>query len=406
MSFLNSTSNGKKMIDKVFKAALKAKDDAATYGEDVVVNATLGTLFDETGTFVAFDSVWGPYQTSTNTQKAKYAASIQGNPRFRKAVHEWLFKHHSVPCEIIATPGGAGAVSSTLKNMLDPGQTVLRPSLAWGPYQTMATEFQLVDQSYNLFSEGHFDLTSFLRSCNDVMATQGKVVAIINDPCHNPSGYTMTTAEWASVLKELGTLATQGPVVIVHDIAYVDFSSNPSWKDRLLQYQSLPDNVMVVIAFSLSKTFTAYGMRVGAAVGISNDTAQLEAFKDAMIYSARSIWSTVNNSIMELFATITSDPKLLDNYLTEKQQYVTLIQQRADIFVNEAKQVGLPLYPYHEGFFATIIVDNVNKEILNQRLQDNHIFLVEVNNGLRVALCSVPTTKLKGLAQRIYDIIQ
>jgi aspartate aminotransferase/aromatic-amino-acid transaminase len=269
----------------------------------------------------------------------------------------------------------------------------------------MAKEFDLLTEEYNLFDGNHFDITSFKSSMNHIMNKQGKVLVILNDPCHNPSGYTMSDSEWAQVMSICEEVSNIGPVILLHDIAYVDFSTNPNWKASLIRYQTLPSNMMVVIAFSLSKTFTAYGMRVGASIAISNDKEQLEAFKDATIYSARSIWSTVNNSVMELFHHITTNPTLLDAYQREKQSYIDLIQERATIFVTEANNVGLPLYPHNEGFFATILVDNDKKEALNQSLQAQNIFLVEVNNGLRVALCSVPKQKLIGLAKRIHNIM-
>ena len=90
MNFLSSMSDGKKMTDKVFKAAVACFEDIEKHG-DIVINATLGTLFNEEGTLVAFDSVWNPYNNIDKIQKAKYASSIQGNPEFRKAVYQWLF---------------------------------------------------------------------------------------------------------------------------------------------------------------------------------------------------------------------------------------------------------------------------------------------------------------------------
>jgi aspartate aminotransferase/aromatic-amino-acid transaminase len=405
MAFLSKNSDGKKMVDKVFKAALKAKEAKQQYGDDQVVDATLGTLFDEDGKFVAFDSVWSPYDKMEHIQKAKYAASIQGNPNYRQAVYEWLFETENVPAEIIVTPGGAGAVSSTIKNVLDPGQILIKPSLSWGPYTTMAHEFDCKLTSYTLFKNGQFNIDSFKNTCNEVMEKQGKVLAIINDPCHNPSGYTMTPTEWNDIIHFINECSKKGPFVLLHDIAYVDFSTNPTWKKQLLDYQKLSDNAMVVIAFSLSKTFTAYGARVGAAVAITYNDEERNKFRDAEIYSARSIWSTCNNSVMELFYEITSNESLKKSYLDEKQSYIELIKERAAIFVTEATQVGLEIYPYSEGFFATIIVDDARKEEYNLKLQEHNIFTVEVAGGLRVALCSVSKRKLKGLAARIKAII-
>ena len=121
------------------------------------------------------------------------------------------------------------------------------------------------------------------------------------------------------------------------------------------KYTKLADNVMAVIAFSTSKTLTAYGARVGAAICITKNKEELQKFINAGIYSARSIWSTVNNSVMELFTLITTDQKYLNPYMKEKAFYVNLLKERSTIFVSEANQVGLDIYPYKEGFFGTLM---------------------------------------------------
>ena len=406
--FLNEKSNGKKMVDKVFKAAVAANIAKEKHG-DKVVNATLGTLFDENGVFVALESVWGPYETIENIQKAKYASSIQGNPGFRDAVYNWLFDglDEKIECEIIATPGGAGAITSTLKNILNPGETVVKPSQGWGPYKTMAFENDLTLTDYNMFKNGEFDLSDFEKTLNKVMEIQGKVLVIINDPCHNPTGYSLRPDEWDDIIDIVNTLSKKGPVIILNDIAYVDYNiEGDVWKKHFAKYNTLEKNVMVVIAFSCSKTLTAYGARVGAQVIITKDKEQLEAFKNAAIYSARSIWSTVNNSAMELFSLIAHDSYLLSKYKIEKQKYVDLLKERAHIITTEAKEIGLELYPFVEGFFVTIkIPDDKEKEALNLKLQKNNIFTVEVDGGLRIAICSVPKRKLVGLAKRIKDLM-
>ena len=406
MAFLNDLSDGKVMVDKVFKAAIKAREAKEKFGDDMVVDATLGTLFDEQGKFVAFDNVWGPYEKIEKIQKAKYASSIQGNPTYRDAVYKWLFGNEKIDCEIIVSPGGAGAISSTMHNILNPGQTVIKPSQGWGPYKTMATEFGLKLASYNLFKDSVFDIEDFKMTLERVMKDEGKALVIINDPCHNPTGYTMSGEEWNQVISFVNDLSERGPVVILNDIAYVDFCTNPTWKDHFLKYRDLNENVMAVIAFSLSKTFTAYGMRVGASIAITKNKEELAKFKNAGIYSARSIWSTVNNSVMELFAMISSDETLYRNYINEKQEYIQLLKDRSNIFISEAKEVGLEIYPFTEGFFTTLkITDNKEKENFNLLLQDNNIFTVEVDGGLRIALCSVPKRKLKGLARKIKDLM-
>ena len=176
-TFLNKLSDGKVIVDKVFKAAVAANIAKGTYG-DKVVDATLGTLFDEEGVFVAFDSVWKTYETIDKIQKAKYASSIQGNPDFNQAVYDWLFGNlnKKVICEIIATPGGAGAISSTMKNILNPGEIVIKPNQGWGPYKTMAEECALKLTDYNMFKSNSFDIENFKQVLSTIMNKQGKVL--------------------------------------------------------------------------------------------------------------------------------------------------------------------------------------------------------------------------------------
>ena len=96
----------------------------------------------------------------------------------------------------------------------------------------------------------------------------------------------------------------------------------------------------------------------------------------------------------------------LDAYMEEKAYYVDLLKQRSDIFTAEADACGLTYYPYKEGFFVTLKVeDNAFRDAYHQKLMDQHIYTVKVNKGIRVAVCSLSVEKCKGLAQRMKDIL-
>jgi aspartate/tyrosine/aromatic aminotransferase len=108
---------------------------------------------------------------------------------------------------------------------------------------------------------------------------------------------------------------------------------------------------------------------------------------------------------MKLFSTIESTPSIKEAYTLEKQFYIDLLKERADIFLKEAREVGLPIYPFKEGFFITIKVEDDKIEDYNQRLQENHIFTVSVAHGLRVAICSVSKKQIQGLAKKIHTTL-
>ncbi len=407
--FISEYAHGKEIVDTVFEAASGAISAIKKHGDDAVVNGAFGTYFKEDKTFLTFDSVYRVFDKVPDFQKGKYASSIAGPPEFQEAVKEWLFKSAGldIDADVIATPGGTGALSSTTKNTLAPGETVIHPDIGWGPYKTIAKENNTPVEYYQLFDGDAFNLESFKATCTKVMKDQGKVLAFINDPCQNPTGYTMSQEEWDDVLSFINELSEQGPFILLHDIAYIDFNQKgDDYKKLFEKFTTMNENVLTVIAFSASKTLTAYGWRVGAQVLISSNEEGRRKFKHACGNSARGGWSTVNNGGMVCFSEIALNENNKAAYMKEKNAYVTLLKERAEIMIEEAKDVGLPLYPYHEGFFITIRIDDqVVKNELHLKLKNHNIFFVNVYGGLRVAICSIPKTKLKGLAKRVKNVL-
>ena len=167
-------------------------------------------------------------------------------------------------------------------------------------------------------------------------------------------------------------------------------------------FDSISDNVVVVIAFSLSKSMTSYGLRCGAAIILAQKEQAVQEVKIVFEKNARATWSNINNGAMNMFVDVMKNHK--EEYNEERNQYVSLLKERSDIFVQEAKEVGLKHYPYKEGFFVTLSIDNETRDKYHQALMDQHIYTVKVNNGIRVAVCSLSVDKVKGLAKRMKDI--
>ncbi len=410
--FISESAHGKEIVDVVFEAAQGAVKAMNTHGDANVVNGAFGTFFKEDGTFMTFDTFYRAFDKVPNVQKARYASSIAGPKIFQDAVKDWLFGSIDleIDADVIATPGGTGALSSTIKNTLTPGESVIHPDIGWGPYKTIAKEQNTPVEYYTLFDGESFNVDSFRETTQRVMRKQGKVLVFINDPCQNPTGYTMRKSEWDEVITILNTLSDEGPVVLLHDIAYIDFNlKGDEYKHLFKRFSEMNDNVLTVVAFSASKSMTAYGMRLGAQVLISRNETGRKRFKHACGNTARGSWSTINNGAMMAFANIALDASLKKEYLQEKQFYVTLLSERAALFIEEANRVGLPVYPYQEGFFITLrLPSHAAKNELHFKLKKHNIFFVNVYGGLRIAICSIPKHKLKGLAQRIksvYDTI-
>lgn len=235
------------------------------------------------------------------------------------------------------------------------------------------------------------------------MEKQDRLCVIINDPCHNPTGYSMTQQEWNEVIAFLNECSKTHPVVLVNDIAYIDFSYQGRYAKKYFScFDEITDNVAVIVAFSLSKSMTSYGLRCGAAIILAKTEQGVQEIRTVFEKEARAIWSNVNNGAMETFTSIMHNAK--ETYEKEKQQYTDLLKARSDLFIKQAEECGLSHYPYKEGFFVTLDMDNAQRDALHEALMDEHIYTVKVNKGIRIAVCSLPLKDIDGLAFKISGI--
>lgn len=404
-NFVKDSVSQTPIVDTVFAIVNKAKEAKKTYGEDAVTDATIGSLYTEAGELAALDCVFDSLKNLDNKVLASYAAGFTGNPDFRQKVIDWVLDGNSrLYKEVIATPGGTGAVAMTIQECLDPGQTVVLPEIAWGSYNLMAQMNNQEVEKYSLFDGDRFNMDSFREVCTKTMEKQDKLVVVINDPCHNPTGYSMTREEWEEVIAFLNGCSKKCPVVLLNDIAYIDFAfGQKEAKKYFSVFDDISDNMAVVVAFSLSKSMTSYGMRCGAAILMAKNPEIVNQLKTVFEKDARATWSNVNNGAMAMFVDVLDNR--LEDYDAERQKYVALLKERSEIFRNEADAAGLAYYPYREGFFVTLSMDNDLRDRYHEALMENNIFTVKVNKGIRVAICSMPVSKVKGLAGHMKEIL-
>ena len=407
MTFIKSSANKTPIVDTVFAIVKLAKEDIEKNGPENVVDATIGSLYDETGKIVAYDSVYNHYDAIPHSTKAKYAESFRGNTSYRNEVYKWVTqgKDINLPHEVIATPGGTGAVSIAITSFLEKGQTVLLPEIAWGSYKLMASENGILTTTYTNFDGDKFNINSVKEKIAELQSKQDKIVMVLNDPCHNPTGYSLTIGEWKELIEVLNEASKKTPVVLIDDIAYIDYSNHlANSRDYMECFNDISENVMVTVAFSCSKTLTSYGMRCGALLLFAQKEEDVKEAIIVMEKFARATWSNINNSAMDNFSWVVSDNH--DEFMTEKQKYIDIMKQRSDIFLQEAKECGLEVYPYKEGFFVTLkIGDQKTAEKVHEAFMQNHIYTVLVTKGIRVAVCSVSISKVKGLAKKMKDIM-
>lgn len=405
---------GKKLVDNIFTTSKKAKQAIKKYGKENVINATIGSLYDEDEKFAIYNVVEKVYRNLPSEDLYAYSTNVIGEDDYLDEVIKALFfddykeeLKNLLYIASVATTGGTGAISNTIKNYMDTGDKVLLPNWMWGTYKNIVIENGGKIETYQLFDEnGNFNFEDFRSKVLELAKTQKNVVLILNEPSHNPTGFRMTYEEWVKLMAFFKSIKDTN-LIVIRDVAYFEYDDRSEEETKSLRKLliGLPKNVLFMYAFSLSKSLSIYGMRIGAQIAVSSSEEVIQEFKDAISFSCRTTWSNVPKGGMKLFETIMKNPELKTEFLKEKQAYIDLLKERADIFLNEAKEVNLDILPYKSGFFVTIpIGETVDKVIEN--LESQNIFVIKFDKGIRIGICSVPKRKIVGLAKKIKEAIE
>ena len=255
--------------DKIFGISNRAKAMIAKEGESKVVNATIGALLDDSGRLIVLSSVDEVFKALSPAEYAQYAP-IGGIPEFKEVVKKDLFRDF-IPktyTEAVATPGGTGAIRNTISNYSEYGDYVLTSDWYWAPYNTIAQEQGRKLDTFELFSEsGSFNMESFSEKVKKLLENQERLIIILNTPSHNPTGYALTDEEWLRVSEILNRESSGKKITLLVDAAYADFAGDEGDSRSFFPIlEKLDENVLVIIAHSLSKAYTLYGQRCGAMI--------------------------------------------------------------------------------------------------------------------------------------------
>lgn len=395
--------------DKIFGINQKAKEMAAKEGADKVINATIGSLLDDDGNLVILSSVVEVLKNLTPNDYADYAP-IAGTPDFIKAIKKAAFGRFAPKSytETVATPGGTGAIRNTIQNYSKRGDQILTSDWYWSPYSTIAQDIERSIATYTLFDEeGRFHVASFESKVKELLTMQDGLVIILNTPAHNPTGYSLTLEDWAKIIKVVKAAAEDDSkkITLLVDVAYLDYAGDEEEHRNFFPLlDDFPANILVVVSYSLSKSYTMYGMRSGAMICMTPEKEIAEEFKTVCSFSSRGTWSNCNRAAMATLSNIYADEALLAKVTHERQDYCKMLVERGHTFAKSAKEAGLKTVPFEAGFFVTVPCENA--DAVGLALQKEGIFTVPVGKGLRVSVASISEEKCKLLPPIILKAIQ
>ncbi len=408
--FVMAQKNGRTIPkeDKIFGATSRGKARGAEIGMDNVTIATIGSLLNDDGSLAILSSVVDVLKSLSPADYADYAP-IGGTPGFKEAVKKAAFLDFAPKTfvEVVATPGGTGAIKNTISNYSKPGEKVLTSDWFWAPYKTIAQEQGRDITTYTLFDEeGNFNYVSFENKVKELLEIQESLVILINTPAHNPTGCSLSDEEWKKIVKLLNDdVKGDKKVILFIDAAYIDFAGDPKeCRSFFPILEGLSDNVLPIVGYSASKTFTIYGMRCGAMICMSPTKEIADEFKLLNEFSSRGTWSNSTKAAQVLIDKIYSDEKLLAEVDKERVVFREMLLKRGKAFEEALAQEGVEGVPFDAGFFACVACDNPDE--VSSELEKLDVFTVALAKGIRISVASISEEKCKLVAQAIGKVLK
>jgi aspartate/tyrosine/aromatic aminotransferase len=397
----------------VFGLLKDANEKEKQIGKDKVIKSVIGSLFDEDENFFVLPIVEKTFKNLPAIELFNYAAGITGSNEYKESVKKNIFGSHIGAFDnsfvsVVASAGGTGAIHNAFKGYMDVGQTVLIPDIAWESYTLVASANGLKYEEYKMFDGQGFNLVNLREKTLRLVKKDKKVLILLNDPCQNPTGYSLSDDEWKEIVELLKEASKFGDVILVNDVAYIDydFRGREKAREHFKLFVGLPENIISIIAFSISKALTGYGLRLGAEIAISSSKNVIEEFNKTADVLCRTTWSNVNRGAMALFVKIMTDEVLRKQFEKENKDMVELLKQRSDYFISEAKKVNLDILPFEAGFFLTVPVKESILDKVVDKLKEKNVFVLKLVVGLRIAICSMPKEKCKLLPAIIKAAIE
>jgi len=185
--------------------------------------------------------------------------------------------------EVVITPGASGGLYAALLATIRPGEGVLIPDPGWPQYTQMVRLVGGVPYYYRLDENNDYQI-----DFNSLENYKNVKLIIVNTP-HNPTGSVLNQA----TLARLKQFVQENDITIISDEAYeaIIFDekhiSIGSWNDMRERTISI---------FSLSKTLSIPGLRIGYAVA---PPEVAEAMSKVVLYTSTCANSLAQRAIIE-----------------------------------------------------------------------------------------------------------
>ncbi len=217
-------------------------------------------------------------EAARNPRNHRYSMS-RGLPNLRLEIARWYQRRYQVEIdpetEAIATMGAKEGFSHLVMALVEPGMRVIVPDPSY-PIHSFAATIAGCELIKLPIDEGPERMMESLRQLDFPKGEQPRLL-ILSFP-HNPT----TVCVGKEFFEEAVAIAKERGYLIIHDLAYADLIFDGASAPSILQVPGAKD--VAVEMFSMSKSYSMAGWRVGFCAGNPQVIAALTRLKSYLDY--------------------------------------------------------------------------------------------------------------------------
>ncbi|HQZ12164.1 MAG TPA: amino acid aminotransferase [Devosia sp.] len=383
----------KATLDKIFVLMAEYAADP----RDGKIDLGVGVYKDPTGNTPIMSAVRKAEKRINDTAKTKTYKGVVGNKEFSAGIVE-LALGNTVDKSRVRTVNGNGGTGALmiLAHVLGrarPKGRIFISDPSWPNHWPLCEMAGLTPVYYPYFDPKtrRVDFDAMIKALDGLGPDD---IVLLHGCCHNPTGASLTNAQWdrvAESLKKTGAF----PLV---DLAYLGFGDGleeDAYGVRKV-VAAVPESM---VAFSASKNFGLYRERAGVAIAIAHDSERADVVSSQMQNVIRASISQTPDHGAEIVQIILNDKDLRAEWeaeLTEMRERMKRLRVKlAEAIKARSNSADFDFIAEHTGMFSLLgLPENV---VTSLKVKDG-VYMI---NDSRINVAGIPEDRVGELADFI-----
>lgn len=294
------------------------------------VNLGIGAYQDASGAIPTLRSVAAVRPALAAATGPTPYQPIAGSKQYRDLVTELVLgsdRYNQVSERVVAIQslGGSGAlrVGCDMLKRYFPDSKVYISAPSWPNHQAIFEAGGFKVGSYRYF-DAATNGVDFEGMLADLQQMPARSIVILHPACHNPTGADLTREQWDAVVK----VVAERSLLPFLDMAYQGFAESID-ADGYAVHAMVDAGISLLLSVSFSKTFSLYGERCGALVGVSANADEARHVLSQMEMSIRANYSSPPTFGGQIVARVLADAALRQDWMDEVAEMRTrMVQMR------------------------------------------------------------------------------